>query len=58
MARSHRVDMNNIAVMGHSRGGEAAALAATFNKLRIPDDFKQGFVQLAIKSVVAPVDGQ
>ena len=58
----HRVDMSNIALMGHSRGGEAAPLAATFNKLRFyPDDAKQklGF-NFAIKSVVsiAPVDGQ
>jgi hypothetical protein len=38
----HRVDMNNIAVMGHSRGGEAAATAAAFNKLKYyPDDFKR-----------------
>ena len=30
--------------MGHSRGGEAAALAATFNRLKYyPDDFKQEF---------------
>ena len=58
----HRVDMTNIAVMGHSRGGEAAALAATFNRLKsYPDDFKQEFnFNFAIKSVVAiaPVDGQ
>ena len=58
----HRVDMNNIAVMGHSRGGEAAALAATFNRLKYyPDDFKQEFkFNFNIKSVVAiaPVDGQ
>ena len=58
----HKVDMNNIAVMGHSRGGEAAALAATFNKLKYyPDDFKQEFkFNFNIKSVVAiaPVDGQ
>lgn len=59
---SHRVDMNNIALMGHSRGGEAAPLAATLNKLKYyPDDAKQKFnFNFAIKSVVsiAPVDGQ
>ena len=58
----HRVDMTNIAVMGHSRGGEAAALAAAFNRLKYyPDDFKQEFkFNFAIKAVVAiaPVDGQ
>ena len=58
----HRVDMSNIALMGHSRGGEAAPLAATFNKLRFyPDDAKQKFgFNFNIKSVVsiAPVDGQ
>jgi dienelactone hydrolase len=58
----HRVDMSNIALMGHSRGGEAAATAASFNTLKYyPDDFKQKFnFNFAIKSVVAiaPVDGQ
>lgn len=58
----HKVDMNNIALMGHSRGGEAAPLAATLNKLKFyPDDAKQklGF-NFNIKSIVsiAPVDGQ
>ncbi|MDB4915303.1 MAG: hypothetical protein JWM95_2947 [Gemmatimonadetes bacterium] len=58
----HKVDMDNIALMGHSRGGEAAPLAATFNKLKFyPDDAKQklGF-NFNIKSIVsiAPVDGQ
>jgi dienelactone hydrolase len=56
------VDMTNIAVMGHSRGGEAAAVAASFNTLKYyPDDFKQKFnFNFAIKAVVAiaPVDGQ
>ena len=34
-----RVDMGNIALIGHSRGGEAVALAAAFNRLtRYPDD--------------------
>lgn len=57
-----RVDMSNIVLMGHSRGGEAAAVAASFNTLKYyPDDFKQKFnFNFAIKSVVAiaPVDGQ
>ncbi|MBV9498262.1 MAG: hypothetical protein JO138_02705 [Acidobacteriaceae bacterium] len=58
----HRVDLENVALMGHSRGGEAAATAALFNKLAYyPDDatirFQYGF---PIKSVVAiaPADGQ
>jgi hypothetical protein len=57
-----RVDMSNIALMGHSRGGEAAAVAASFNTLKFyPDDFKQKFnFNFSIKAVVAiaPVDGQ
>ena len=58
----HRVDMNNIAVMGHSRGGEAAPLTAAFNRLKYyPDDAKEKFnFGFAIKAVmaIAPVDGQ
>jgi dienelactone hydrolase len=57
-----RVDMSRIALMGHSRGGEAAATAAAFNRMKYaPEDanikFDYGF---AIKAVVAiaPADGQ
>ncbi|MDT8369194.1 MAG: hypothetical protein RQ745_08290 [Longimicrobiales bacterium] len=57
-----RVDLENVAIMGHSRGGEAVTHAVAFNRLeRYPDDanvtFDYGF---PIKSVVAiaPVDGQ
>lgn len=57
-----KVDMTRIALMGHSRGGEAAATAAAFNTLSYyPDDFKQPFnFHHGIKAVVAiaPVDGQ
>lgn len=58
----HKVDLENVALLGHSRGGEAAATAALFNKLAYdPDDaairFHYGF---PIKSIVAiaPADGQ
>jgi len=57
-----KVDMENLAVMGHSRGGEAAAVAGFFNQLPFyPDDAKQVFdFNFNIKAVVsiAPVDGQ
>ncbi|MGH7470939.1 MAG: alpha/beta hydrolase family protein [Longimicrobiales bacterium] len=57
-----KVDFDKIALMGHSRGGEAVGHAAAFNRLpRYPDDanvkLDYGF---PIKSIVAiaPVDGQ
>lgn len=57
-----RVDMENIGLIGHSRGGEAVAVAAAFNRLpAYPDDatvrFDYGF---NIRSVIgiAPIDGQ
>lgn len=57
-----RVDLDHVAVMGHSRGGEAAAIAAAFNRLaRYPDNadvtFDYGF---GIGAVVAigPSDRQ
>lgn len=58
----NKVDMTRIALMGHSRGGEAVAHAATFNRLgHYPDDAKVKMnFKFDIKSVVAiaPVDGQ
>jgi len=57
-----KVDVENVALVGHSRGGEAVATAALFNKLSFyPDDaairFHYGFpIKAAI--AIAPVDGQ
>ena len=57
-----RVDMGNIALIGHSRGGEAVGHAAAFNRLtRYPDDAELEFdFGFDIKAVIAiaPVDGQ
>ncbi len=59
---AHKVDMNNIGIMGHSRGGEAVVIAAAFNRLsHYPDDANVKFnFNFNIKSVfaIAPVDGQ
>lgn len=57
-----KVDMERIALGGHSRGGEAIALAASFNRLPYyPDDCNIAFdYHFNIRSLVAisPVDGQ
>ncbi|MGD8320415.1 MAG: hypothetical protein PVJ02_08175, partial [Gemmatimonadota bacterium] len=57
-----KVDMGHIALIGHSRGGEAVADAAAFNRLsHYPDDatlaFDFGFDIRGVVSI-APVDGQ
>jgi dienelactone hydrolase len=56
------VDMGNIGIMGHSRGGEAVGHAAAFNRLtHYPDDatvtWDFGFDIHAVVAI-APVDGQ
>ena len=59
---AHKVDMHEIALIGHSRGGEAVGIAAAFNRLsHYPDDANVKFnFNFDIKSVfaIAPVDGQ
>lgn len=55
-----KADLSEIALIGHSRGGEAAALAATFNQLsRYPNNARISWdFDFNIRSVVAisPVD--
>jgi len=57
-----KVDLDRIALIGHSRGGEAVGHAAAFNRLKhYPDDasleFDFGFGIQALVAI-APVDGQ
>jgi dienelactone hydrolase len=58
----NKIDTDNLALIGHSRGGEAVAHAAMFNQLPYyPDDASVKFdYNYHIKSIVAiaPVDGQ
>lgn len=58
----NKVDFDNLALIGHSRGGEAVALAAAFSQLDYyPDNGMVSFdYPFQIKTVVAiaPVDGQ
>jgi len=57
-----KVDMENIALIGHSRGGEAVGHAALFNRLPFyPDNANEIFdFDFHIRSIVAiaPCDGQ
>ncbi len=57
-----RVDLDRIAVAGHSRGGEAATVAGVFNRLPYyADDARVRFdFGFNIRSIlaIAPVDGQ
>ena len=58
----NKVDLSNIALIGHSRGGEAIVHAAAFNRLLYyPDNAKISFdFGFAIKTLIAiaPIDGQ
>ncbi|MEN8242483.1 MAG: MFS transporter [Chloroflexota bacterium] len=58
----NKVDLEQIALVGHSRGGEAVGLAAAFNRLeRYPENGRIRWnFNFKIKSVIAiaPVDGQ
>nr|WP_297788598.1 hypothetical protein [uncultured Allomuricauda sp.] len=55
-----KVDMDNIVLVGHSRGGEAVSIAAAFNKLdRFPDNGNEKFdFGFGIKGIItiAPTD--
>ncbi|MFY0714683.1 hypothetical protein J1D01_13480 [Seonamhaeicola sp. NFXS20] len=57
-----KIDTTNLALIGHSKGGEAVVYASIFNKLPFyPDDASIKFnYNYNIKSIVAiaPVDGQ
>ncbi len=57
-----KVDMDHLGVIGHSRGGEAVAVAAAFNDLdHYPDDATLPFnyrFKLGAAAAIAPVDGQ
>lgn len=57
-----KVDLSRIALIGHSRGGEAIVHAAAFNRLLYyPDNAKVSFdFGFAIKTLIAiaPIDGQ
>ncbi len=58
----HKVDLANVALIGHSRGGEAIAHAAAFNRLKyFPDDARVKFdfnFNIRTLIAIAPIDGQ
>jgi dienelactone hydrolase len=61
-AFERRADLDRVALVGHSRGGEAVAVAGVFNRLPCyPDDGRLAFdYGFGIRGVaaIAPVDGQ
>lgn len=56
----HKIDMANIAIMGHSRGGQAAAMAADGASWFKDEQLQQFTQQYPIKTVIAiaPTDKQ
>ncbi|MEI5639117.1 MULTISPECIES: hypothetical protein [unclassified Pseudoalteromonas] len=57
----NKLDLENIALIGMSRGGEAVALAASFNQWKtLPDSTESTEFGFNIKTIVAlaPMDGQ
>lgn len=58
----NKIDSDNIALIGHSRGGEAVAIARFFNEIKyLPNDYNKTFKNdFEIKSLVAiaPTDKQ
>ncbi len=57
----NKLDLENVALIGMSRGGEAVSLASTFNNFKtLPQSDKLTEFGFGIKSVVAlaPMDGQ
>lgn len=59
---SGRLDLDRVVLIGHSRGGEAVAEAALFNRMRFyPDDARQTFdfgFGIVGLIAIAPADGQ
>jgi dienelactone hydrolase len=57
-----KVDLDRIGLIGHSRGGEAVAIAAAYNALPCwPEDARQGFrfgFHIRAVAALAPCDGQ
>lgn len=58
----HKIDLDHIALIGHSRGGEAIATAAALNRLKyFPDNgniqFDYNF-NISALAAIAPVDAQ
>lgn len=57
-----KADLDNVVLIGHSRGGEAVALAAAFNRLQhFPENHRVSFdYGFGIQGVaaIAPIDGQ
>lgn len=50
---SNRVDLNKVALIGHSRGGQAAAMAADASRWFNSDPVLEGIGDISIQSVVA-----